>query len=127
MGGMNLEEQLNALLGEFSALSPRIKHLDLDTAVCGERIEVRCSYIAFRDGQPTFDDFIEIIADHIIPFCLPRSEIRGAQQLLANGDHVTAGRIMRQLSERASALFIKAKKGIVSKRAARPTSFRNTR
>jgi hypothetical protein len=108
---MNLETQLNTLLGDFSELLPRIRHLNFDTTACGERIEVRCSYISFRDGQPTFDDFIDTIADHIIPFCLPRHEIRRARDLMVKGDHVKAGRLMMQLSERARGLFIKAKKG----------------
>lgn len=108
---LNLDQQISALLGDFTRLAPRIKHLTFNTDACGDRIEVRCSYISFRDGQPTFDDFIGTIADHIIPFCLPRNEIRDAQKELAQGDHVTAGRIMMQLSEKARALFIKAKKG----------------
>lgn len=82
-----------------------------DTTKCGGRIEVRASYIAFRDDQPTFDEFIDVIVDHIIPFCLPRSEIRAARDALSIGDHVTAGRTMTRLSEKARSLFIKAKKG----------------
>lgn len=110
---MNLAHQLDRLLGNFSRLSPRIKHLSYQTDACGDRINVRCSYIAFRDGLPTFDDFIEVIADHIIPFCLPRREIREAQALIARAkdDHVEAGRIMTRLSEKARSLFIKAKQG----------------
>lgn len=108
---MSLENKLGALLGDFSKLAPRIKHIEVDSGVCGERIEVRCSYISFRDGHPTFDEFIDTLAEHIIPFCLPRSEIRVAQKTLLDGDHVGAGRIMMRLSERARSLFIRAKKG----------------
>lgn len=108
---LDLEQQISALLGNFTKLTPRIKHLTFNTDKCGDRIKVRCSYISFRDGQQTLDDFINTLADHIIPFCLPRSEIRAAQKELAQGDHVTAGRVMMQLSEKARALFIKAKKG----------------
>lgn len=85
--------------------------MSFDTTKCGDRIEVRASYIAFRDDQPTFDDFIDVAVDHIIPFCLPRSEIRAARDALCKGDHVAAGRTMTRLSEKARALFIKAKKG----------------
>lgn len=107
----NIEEQLGMLLGDFSKLSPRIKHLTFDTKKCGDRINVQCSYISFRDGQPTFDDFIETVADHIISFCLPRAVIRSAQKEIAAADHVAASRIMRQLTDQARALYIKAKKG----------------
>ncbi len=108
---MDLAHQLDLLLGDFSPLAARIKHLDYNTDVCGERIDVRCSYIAFRDGQPTFNEFVAVLADHVISFCLPRKEIRAAQKILVNGDHVAAGRIMNQLATKARELFIKAKKG----------------
>ena len=108
---MELAKQLDLLLGNFSHLAPRIRHLDYNTDTCGERIDVRCSYIAFRDGHPTFNEFIDVVADHIIPFCLPRKEIRQAKEALAKGDHVLAGRIMNQLTTKARDLFIKAKKG----------------
>lgn len=107
----DLEQQIGLLLGNFSKLSPRIQHLTFNTRACGALIEVRCSYITFRDGQPTFADFIDVVSDHIIPFCLPRSEIRNAQRKIAKGDLVTAGRVMAQLAEKARSLFIKAKKG----------------
>lgn len=108
---MDLEEKIAGLLGDFSKLSPRIKHLSFNTDTCGDRIDVRCSYISFRDGQPTFDDFIEMLADHIISFCLPRAEISAAQKEIAGADHVAASRVMRQLTDKARGLFIKAKKG----------------
>lgn len=107
----DLKQQIGLLLGDFSKLAPRIRHLDFDTAACGDRIGVRCSYIAFRDGQPTFDDFITTISEHIIPFCLPRREIRVAQAEIAKGDLIAAGRTMSQLTEKARSLFIKAKLG----------------
>lgn len=108
---MELEDKIAGLLGDFSKLSPRIRHLSFNTDACGDRIDVRCSYISFRDGQPTFDDFIEILADHIISFCLPRAEISAAQKEIAGADHVAASRVMRQLTDKARGLFIKAKKG----------------
>ena len=111
LNSTQFKSQLDGLLGDFSQLAARIKHLTFDTTSCGTHIDVRCSYIAFRDGTQTFPEFIETIADHIIPFCLPRQEIRKARKLILDGDHVSAGRAMRQLTDRARALFIKAKKG----------------
>ncbi len=109
---MDLEDKIAGLLGDFSKLSPRIKHLSFNTDTCGDRVDVRCSYISFRDGQPTFDDFVEMLADHIISFCLPRSEIGTAQkEIAAATDHFAASRVMRQLTDKARGLFIKAKKG----------------
>jgi hypothetical protein len=108
---MDLGQQLALLLGDFSHLSPRLRHLAYDTAACGDRIEVRCSYPSFRGGEPTVNDFIDIIANHIVPFCLPRTEIQAAQHLFASGDHVKAGMIAATLAQKAKDLFIKAQKG----------------
>lgn len=108
---MELSEQLELLLGNFDHLEARIRHLSYETAACGERIEVRCSYLSFRDGLPTFDDFAAVMARHTIAFCLPRSEIQKAKSKIEAGDHVQGTIVMDELAERAKGLFIKARKG----------------
>lgn len=108
---MDLGQQLDLLLGNFTHLESRIRHLNYDTTVCGERIAVRCSYVSFQAGVQTIDDFIDVLASHIVPFCLPRSAIREAQKALVCGDHVAAGRIASELTGKAKALFIRAKRG----------------
>ena len=93
-------EKIAALLGDFSSLEPRIKNLSYDTEVCSERIEVRCSYVSFRDGEITFSEFMDAVSHMIIPFCLPRKQISEAtDQMAAKTDHVTASRIMSELHE----------------------------
>ncbi|MBZ9557474.1 MULTISPECIES: DUF1837 domain-containing protein [Modicisalibacter] len=106
-----LESTFNTLLGDFSSLSPRIKHLPINASSCGERVNIRCSYISFRDGKQTFTDFINIISEHIIPFCIPRKEIEKSVSDASSGDLVAAGRAMTALQEKARKLFIRAKKG----------------
>lgn len=108
---MDLGQQLELLLGNFTHLESRLRHLSYDTTACGERIEVRCSYVSFQAGMQTIDEFIDVLASHIVPFCLPRSAIKLAQQAFVGGDHVAAGRIASELADKAKALFIKAKKG----------------
>lgn len=112
---MLLAEQLETFLGNFSSLSSRIRHLNYDTVSLGDRIDVRCSYIAFRDGKQTFDEFLEVLYHQIVSFCLPRSEITSAhdrmKQALADNDTVLVNQVSTQLHERARSLFIKAKKG----------------
>lgn len=108
---MELGQQLELLLGNFTHLNSRIRHLAYDTTACGDRIEVRCSYVSFQAGVQTIDEFIDVLASHIVSFCLPRSEIKAAQEVLARGDHVAAGRIATELADKAKTLFIKAKKG----------------
>jgi hypothetical protein len=112
---MLVAEQLDAFLGNFDSLSSRIRHLNYDTSANGERIDARCSYIAFKDGKQTFDEFIDILFHQIVSFCLPKSEITPAhdkiRRALADGDTVLVNQILTQLHERARSLFIKAKKG----------------
>ncbi len=78
-----LAEQLDAFLGNFASLSSRIRHLDFDTSGLGDRINARCSYIAFKDGALTFDEFIDVLFHQIVSFCLPKSEILAAHSSLA--------------------------------------------
>ncbi|MEO9823861.1 MAG: DUF1837 domain-containing protein [Paracoccaceae bacterium] len=112
---MLLKEQLETFLGNFNSLSSRIRHLNYDTDALGDHIDVRCSYIAFKDEKQTFDEFLEVLYHQIVSFCLPRSEITSAhdrmQRALADSDAVLVNQISTQLHERARSLFIKAKKG----------------
>lgn len=112
---MLIAEQLESFLGNFESLSSRIRHLSYNTDKLGDRIDVRCSYIAFKDGKQTFDEFLEVLYHQIVSFCLPRSEIAPAhgrmKQALADNDTVLVNQILTQLHERARSLFIKAKKG----------------
>lgn len=105
-------KQLALLLGDFSSLAHRIRCLDYDCSPCGTKISVRSNYPAFQDGEPSIDQFVDLLTDHIISFCLPRSEIMEARNaVLATGDLILASRKMQSLSDRARQLFIRAKKG----------------
>lgn len=107
-----LTEKIEGLLGDFSSFEPRLRQLEYNTEACSERIEVRCSYVAFRDGEVTFNEFIEAISNVIIPFCLPRQQIVEVTNKMKNsGNHVIFARLMSELHEKARGLFIKAKKG----------------
>ncbi len=112
---MLIAEQLESFVGNFESLSSRIRHLSYDTDELGERIDVRCSYIAFKDGKQTFDEFLEVLYHQIVSFCLPRSEIvpvhARMKKALAENNPVLVNQISTQLHERARSLFIKAKKG----------------
>jgi len=107
----SIEDKFKGLLGDFTHLKPRLRHLEYDTTVCSERINVRCSHITFRDGELTFEEFLDSIADLVVPFCLPRSEIQKVQAEASAANHVTAARLMSALTYKAKSLFIKAQKG----------------
>lgn len=108
---MELSKKIAQLLGDFSHLEHRIQHISFDTTNCGERINVRCSYPSFRDGEPTIRELIETVHDHIIAYCLPRSQILNAQKDTTSADYVKASRIWAALSSKANELFIKAQQG----------------
>lgn len=107
----SIQTIFDMLLGDFTHLEPRICHLEYDTTICSERINVRCSYISFRDGEITLEDFLDAITELVVPFCLPRHEIKTVQKEASGANHVTAARLMTKLTEKAKSLFIKAKKG----------------
>lgn len=109
-GTVDIAQKMALLLGDYSHLAPRIRHLDYDTSTCTDRIEVRCSYISFRDGVPTFDEFIEVVAEHTTAFCLPRTELTQANANIQS-DPKASARIWTALANKARGLFIRAKKG----------------
>lgn len=107
-----ITNKIQNLLGDFSSLEHRIRHIEYDTEVCSDRIEVRCSYVSFRDGEITFSEFMDAITTMIIPFCLPRQQIiHATEKMTPPVDYVTSSRVMSELHEKARRLFIKAKKG----------------
>lgn len=95
---------------ETIPICPRLRHLEFDTSACGERIDVRCSYISFRDGVPTFDEFVEVISEHTTAFCLPRAELSAANTAIVSNP-VSSAREWTKLTNKARALFIRAQKG----------------
>ena len=107
----SIAEQLEPLLGNYDHLSPRIRHVEFDTSICGQKIDVRGSYISFRDGEATVDEFVDLISNHITAFCLPRSELLRAQNIAKTGKQTQAAAVFTSLAQRAQSLFIKAKKG----------------
>ena len=107
----NIEDELSCLAGSYKNLAARIRHITYDTTTCGERVEVRASYISFRDGEPTVDEFVQTIANFIVPFCLPRSEVRQASLACQGKQPNEQATIFSRLHQRAVDLFIRAKQG----------------
>lgn len=109
--GINIAEILETLLGNYETLSARIKHIDFSLNDTFPRIAVRGSYLAFRDGLPTLDDFVTVVHRRITSFCLPRNELRVLHDkavLMSPGE---AAELWTGAVTRASQRYIKAKKG----------------
>lgn len=102
---------ISTLLEDYSWLNSRVKHLSFDTSECGERVEIRASYLTFRDGIPTFDEFIDAVSLLIIPFCLPRRLIIEANEKVNGSTAHQKSIAFERLSQKARDMFMKARKG----------------
>lgn len=108
---MEIKPDFQQLLGDYTKFDSRLKHLKYDTDVCGDRVEVRSSYISFRDDVPTFDEFVDAASNLLISFCLPRREIKTAHEIAKNGSAQDASIEFQRLSTKARELFMAAQKG----------------
>jgi hypothetical protein len=108
---LNPVEQIKRLLGNFSHMDARMKHIDLEESAPGTKIKVRCSYLPIQDGEQTVREYTNTLSNHVIPFTLPRSVIQSTYEQMSSCDHVKQGLLMNDLSEKSRRLFIKAKKG----------------
>lgn len=109
--GINLEEILETLLGKYDSLSARLKHIDFSINDIYPRIAVRGSYLTFRDGLPTLEDFVTVVHRRITNFCLPREELQRTHDQAVSSTPDEAAEIWTAAVTRASQRYIKAKKG----------------
>ena len=106
-----MEELFSGLLGKHEKLGVRLRHVDFDVSTSGKRIKVRGNYPAFRDGTPQLDELLEAVHQRIVPFCLPRKEIKKVYEEAKQLEPEEAAIAYTSLVKKATDLFIKAKKG----------------
>ncbi|WP_256006691.1 HamA C-terminal domain-containing protein [Pedobacter deserti] len=95
------------LVGQHqTGFKTRLKEIAFDWKTDGLRAEGSFFYLAFHDGQPTQDQFVEFIYYQVIPFCLDRGYIKESFEKVGAGDHQVAMKI----TDEAKNLFINAKK-----------------
>lgn len=111
LGDIKIAEILEALLGNYDSLRARIKHIDFSLNDVFPRISVRGSYLAFRDGLPTLEDFVTVVHRRITTFCLPRNELRELHDKAISLSASEAAELWTGAVTRASQQYIKAKKG----------------
>lgn len=106
-----MEELFTGLLGKHENLSARLRHVEFDISTSGKRIKIRGSYPAFRNGSPELDELLQAVHGRIVPFCLPRKDIKKVfDEAILNGPQ-EAAIAYTGLIKKATDLFIKAKKG----------------
>lgn len=69
------------------------------------RAEAEFYYLGLRDGIPMVSEFCKHLKRVLVPFCLPRSEIRAARSAYAQTSDES---VFVDLSDKARGLFIKA-------------------
>lgn len=106
---MESEPSLHSLLGDFSHLAARMRHIAVEPAISG-RISGRGSYVSLREGSPTVADFVAVFTHYLAAYALPRKQLLEASKA-AGTDPTLQSVHMTRLREDAASLFIKARKG----------------
>ena len=106
---MDAELSLNSLLGDFSHLAARMRHIAVEPEISNQ-ITGRGSYISLREGSPTVADFVSVFSHYLAAYALPRKQLLAASDA-AGSDPTLQSVHMTRLREDAASLFIKARKG----------------
>ncbi|WP_084609502.1 HamA C-terminal domain-containing protein [Archangium violaceum] len=94
-----------ALAGVYTGLEARLKEVVYTWDANGIRATGRFFYLAFQNGKPTLEEFVNFIYWKIIPFCITRRERMEKQSLfIATNDE----RYIHELTDKARNLFAKA-------------------
>lgn len=64
-----------SLAAGHNDLNARIKTVAHSAKSASKRVKLHAHYLAFRDGQPTMAEFVEILSGKLINFCLPRKNV----------------------------------------------------
>jgi hypothetical protein len=100
------EELLSCIKGDYEGFQSRLRELPYEYQNNEITVSGKFFYLPFRDGQPTLDEFVNYIRHLIIPFCIPRREIKKADEkyeATRNPRHIT------EIDDKARRLFVKAK------------------
>lgn len=106
----SLNDALGLLRGKHDRFEPRVREVSRAGIVGFPRVKAHFHYLAFRDGLPTVEEFVEYLKWQIVPFCIPRRDRAMTEQLAqaCESDTERTELFVRQF-EKARDLFIKAK------------------
>jgi hypothetical protein len=60
-------------------LGARIRIVTHSVKSQDERVKLHANFLAFREGQPTVAEFVDILSCKLVPFCLHRKQINQIQ------------------------------------------------
>lgn len=76
----DFETFIASLAGGHDDLGARLRTVSAAPASARTGVIAHAHYFAFRGGKPTMEDFVEILSTKLVAFCLPRREIRNAEE-----------------------------------------------
>lgn len=101
----------SAIKGHYEGLGARLRRLDYQWTGASPDCRGEFFYLAFRDGRPTLEEFVEYLEMRIVDFALPEDEKQEAAKAHDKGD---SGIWVRAVSK-AQKLFVRAhEKGYTS-------------
>jgi hypothetical protein len=104
----HLEAAVAALRKDYSKLSARIRSLQHSvTCDCAGAV-LRLHFPSFRQSKPTVQELIDVIVPCLVPFALPRSEIKTVDALYGKASGEDFKLRYFQLVENAKSLFKRA-------------------
>jgi hypothetical protein len=107
MSVVNLDAALrDALQGRYDGFKARVEEIDYEWKEDGMEVAGRFFYLAFRDGEPTVDEFVDFVHGQIIPFCIPRRVRDEKRRRFVEEENY---RYWNELVDQARTLFIRAK------------------
>ncbi|WP_246523940.1 HamA C-terminal domain-containing protein [Neoroseomonas eburnea] len=107
-GTIDLDNFVSSLATGHDDLGPRLRTIVNRSSSGRSDVSVHAHYVAFRGGRPTVEDFVDILVTKLVGFCLPRRELRKAQERWVG---MPAAKVMEdavRLHRRAVDLFKKA-------------------
>ena len=105
---VDLEAFISSLAAGHDDLGARLRTVSTLPSSQRSEVSVHAHYFAFRTGKPTMEDFVEILTTKLVGFCLPRREIRKAEERWKSLPHAKIIEDAVRLQTRAVDLFKKA-------------------
>lgn len=109
-GPIPIEKFVASLAEAHDDLGARIRMVTHAIKSKNKRVSVHAHYLAFREGQPTVAEFVDILYLKLVPFCLHRKHIVEAQQQWKTLTHDKIQQSAVHLHRQAVDLFKRANK-----------------
>ncbi len=105
---VDLEAAVAALRKDYSKLSVRIRNLGHSITCDCAGVILRLHFPSFRQSKPTVHELIEAIVPYLVPFALPRSEVKAVDDFYGKASGEDFKLRYFQLVESAKSLFKRA-------------------